>query len=234
MATALDMLKRSMRLIGALGAGEDPTAAEGADGLSALNNMLDAWWAKTLAVYYTQDETFSWAAGQSVRTMGSGGNFATTRPARITGAYQRLSSSDYPIEILRSRAEYDSLVTKSTGSDLITKIYPEMRAALVYLYAYPVPSTTAEVHIQSLARLQSFAGLSTNVSLPPGYQRAIEYNLALEIAPEYQVQIPPLVMTNAASSLRGIKRANFDAGNTGTEAGILGSSRHLYDYRTGE
>lgn len=40
MATALDHIKRSLRLIKAIAAGEEPTAAEGEDALVTLNRML--------------------------------------------------------------------------------------------------------------------------------------------------------------------------------------------------
>lgn len=234
MATALDVLKRSMRLIGALGAGEEPTADEGADGLAALNSMLDAWWSKTLAVFYTQSEAFTWGSGNASRTMGSGGNFSTTRPSRIVSAFQRDTGNiDIPIEIIDD-SEYWRIPDKTTQSTIIGKLYPQYGTSLVTLYAYPVPSASVSVHIQSLARLQSFASLSADVALPPGYQRALEYNLALEIAPEYQAQVPPLVATNALGSLRGIKRTNLELAPLLVEPGLMYSGRGSFNINTGD
>jgi len=43
MATALDVVRRSMRLIGALAEGEVPTAEQAADGITALQAMLGDW-----------------------------------------------------------------------------------------------------------------------------------------------------------------------------------------------
>lgn len=43
MSTARDIIKRSMKMIGALAAGETPSAEDAADGLEALNHMLKAW-----------------------------------------------------------------------------------------------------------------------------------------------------------------------------------------------
>lgn len=43
MATAQDLIARTLRLIGAIEGGEDPSAAEAADGLDALNEMLHGW-----------------------------------------------------------------------------------------------------------------------------------------------------------------------------------------------
>jgi len=234
MATALDVIKRSMRLIGALGDGENPTASEGADCLDALNGMLDAWWSKTLAVFYTRSESFTWPSATVSRTMGPTGDFVTTRPSQIVGAFQRISDIDYPIEILDGRAEYDRIPDKTTGSSLITRIYVEYQATNLVLYCWPVPNAAATVHFQSHARLQSFASLVTDVALPPGYKRALEYNLAMEIAPEFQVQVPPLVAVNAAGSLRGIKRTNLKLQDMPMEVGLIGSRRSAYNYYTGD
>jgi hypothetical protein len=233
MATARDIITRSMRLIGALGDGEEPTASEGADGLTALNAMLDSWWLKTLAVYYTKSESFTWTAGQASRTMGTAGNFATTRPASILGASQRMSDVDYPIEII-NRDQYDQIQDKTTQSTLIARIYPEMQASLAYLYAYPVPSDAVTVYIQSVGRLQSFAALATAVDLPPGYERALTYNLAIEVAPEYSVTPPALVARTAAASLRAIKRPNMIIPSVQTEVGLLNTRRRGYNWHTGD
>lgn len=233
MATARTLVTRAMRLLGALGDGEEPTASEGADGLTALNAMLDSWWLKSLAVHYTKSEPFTWTGGQASRTMGSGGNFDTTRPAAIVGAFQRMSDVDYPIETI-NRDQFDQIQDKTTLSTLITRIYPEMQASLVYLYAYPVPSDAVSVHIQSVGRLQSFASLTTAVDLPPGYERALAYNLAIEVAPEYSIAPPPLVARNAVASLRAIKRTNMAVPSVQTEVGLLNTRRHGYNWHTGD
>ena len=43
MATCLDIITYAMRQAGVLGSGEEPTAAEGEDGLVALQSMYDDW-----------------------------------------------------------------------------------------------------------------------------------------------------------------------------------------------
>jgi hypothetical protein len=233
MATALDVIKRSLRLLGALGEGETPTASEGADCLVALNAMLDSWWAKTLAVFYVQSESFTWTGAQAMRTMGPGGNFVTTRPSVIESIFQRDSSVDYEIRLI-GRGEYDAIPDKTTQSTQIARIYPEYRAATVALYAYPVPSAAVTVYINSLARLQSFATLETDLSLPPGYERALAFNLAVEVSPEFSLQPSALVIRNAAGSLNVLKRANLKLSPLSTDMALMGSRRGAYDYHTGD
>jgi len=195
--------------------------------------MLDSWRTRTLAVYYTQSESFTWTGGEVMRTMGSAGNFVTTRPSAIESAFMRENGVDYPIRLIE-RPEYDAIPDKATQSTHITRIYPEYRASVVALYAYPVPSPAVTVYIQSLAPLQSFATLETDLALPAGYERALAYNLALEVAPEFQLSPSPLVMKNAGASLSTIKRANLKISPAAIEAGLVGSRRGYYDYHVGE
>lgn len=229
--TALGLIKRAMRLTGALGSGETPTADEQADGLTALNNMLDAWTIRNLNVYQIQDETFSWASGNTTRTMGSGGDFATTRPAEFEGFFQRQNSVDYPIS-RATEEQYSAIPDKASTSTLITWIYPEMGWPLVTLYAYPVPSVNVSLHIRSWVSLQSFTAATTQIAMPQGYEDAVVYNLAVRLADEYDRPVRPNVLRLAMSTLRGIKQRNNRLPRAILEPSYLGGGP-TFDYRTG-
>lgn len=233
MATALDMIKRSMRLIGALGDGETPNANEQSDGLSALNSMLESWSIQSLNIYQVQSESFTWAAGSVSQTIGPGGDFDTVRPIEIESMFQRYDFIDYPIHDMQ-RQNYDHVPDKDTQSTLIGYIYADMAFPLATLYAYPVPSEAATIFIQSWQPMQSFATALTEVSMPPGYREAIEHNLAVIMAPEYQRVVPPQVFRHAVNSLRTIKQRNTRIPSSVVEPASLSSRRGLYDYRTGD
>jgi hypothetical protein len=231
MPTALDMIKRSMRLVGALGGGETPTADEQSDGLAALNSMLDSWSIERLSVYQTQEEQFTWTGSAGSQTMGSGGDFNTTAPAEVVGGYQRVSNIDYPIQIA-NEAQWAALPAKSTTSSLITWMYPAYAAPLVTLYAWPVPSANATVRIRTWKALQNFSAATTSLAMPPGYQEAIEYNLAINLADEYQRPVPPNVYRRAVGTKRTLKRQNTRVPNSRVEPALVGGTS--FDYRTGD
>lgn len=231
--TAQDLIKRAMRLTGAIGSGETLTSDELQDGLAALNSMLDSWWLQGLAVYQIGSETLSWASGQTSRTIGSGGDFDTTRPVKIDSAFQRINNIDYPIHVITDK-QYRGIPDKSTSTDLVQMIYYDQGYPLGTLYAWPVPSVVVAIHLQTWSQIESFATATEAISLPPGYRRAIEYNLAIDLAPEYQRSIQPAVLRVAAVGLRDVKRMNIRIPRMVNEPGVLARShRRTWDWRTG-
>ena len=62
----------------------------------------------------------------------------------------------------------------------------------------------------SYLQLTQFANLTTALSLPPGYERAIVTNLAVKIAPYFSDAIvSPAVAIEASQTLGDIKRTNI-------------------------
>ncbi len=208
MATALDMIKRSMRMFSAIGQGNAPTAAEASDALNVLNAMIDSWSIDRLTVYRIIEENFTWPAAQTSVTIGPAGNFNTVRPNRIDGVFSRVNNVDYVTRMIDKR-EYDSIAVKTTQSTYPNVMFYDPVVTIGVLYAYPVPSGSLDVHIKSWKQLQSFTSLTDTLTLPPGYQRAIEYNLAVELQVEYpDLQLPASVSQKAIESLAAVKTLN--------------------------
>lgn len=185
--TANTMISRAMRLIQVLAPDANPTAQEAADGLYALNSMLDAWSIERLMIYQVQQNNYSWSSGSSSKTIGSGGDFSASRPARIEaqGNFFRTSGGiDYPLSVY-AREEYDRIVSKTSGGAIPEYLFYDGGFPLMTLYAYPVPSETLTLYLNTWKALQQFSSLTAQLLLPAGYQAAIEYNLARWIAPEF-------------------------------------------------
>lgn len=200
-----------MRLAGALGKGETADDDEAADGLTALNAMLDAWQLERLMVYQIVQGSYTWAASTSSRTIGSGGNFNATRPHKIDSAFVRDSSNyDYPLVVLEDRQLYDAIVNKTVESNLPQWLFADQAYPLTVLYLYPVPSAQVTLRLNTWQTLQSFSALTTSLSLPPGYERAIVFNLAVELSAEYGTgsKMDPEVPLIAAQSKAAIKTIN--------------------------
>jgi hypothetical protein len=211
MATANDMISRALRLIGVLGQGRRTlTDNEKTDGLDALNTMLDSWSIDRSKIYQLLTETHTLSAGTADYSIGSGGTIDTTRPVRIEQAFIRDSSNyDYPVTIINKKA-YDMVTLKTTQSRPKYLYYDEI-FPLAFIRLIYTPSDADTLHFTSWKQLQQFSTATTALSMPPGYQRAIEYNLALELHPEYPgSQLNPRVDAIAKDSLSKITSINQD------------------------
>lgn len=223
MATAQQLITRAMRLAGTIGKGETPDDDESADGLTALNAMRDSWQIERLFVYQIRTEQFTWAGSAQSRTVGAAGNFVTDLPTRVDDSCSFTDgSSDFRVKLIDVSA-WSAIPDKTTTSTYPFWIYPEYGAALVTLYAYPIPSASATFNLRTTKRLQEFASLTDVLTLPPGYERALVYSLAEEWAgPEFGVVVPPSVTRIAASARRALRRVNAPSPVMATEPGLMG------------
>jgi len=219
MADAQAIINRAMRLIGALSSGESPSSAESSDGLTALNAMLESWQLDRLTVFSFQDKTFTLVASDGSITLGAAGNI-TTRPDRIELVYITEDSTDYPVKMVTS-GEWYSIASKTVESDIPEYGYYEPSYPLGILNLWPVPSAANTLHVIMWTPFTAFSALSTTVSLPPGYERAMAYNLAIDIAPEYEKKVSEEVAKIANDSLAAIRRGNNRPMEAGTDLPFL-------------
>jgi hypothetical protein len=224
MPTALQIITRSMRIARVIGKGETLDADEAADGLTALNSMLNSWQTERLSVYQIREESFTWAANQQSRTVGSGGDFATDRPARVDGSSAFVSNSvDYMLGVrgIIDVAAWAAIPDKTTTSTIPWLIYPEYGTTLVTLYAYPIPSASITFKLRSWRALQSFAALTTSMDLPMGYEEALCFNLAESFGVEFGRDLTPTAQKKAVTSKANIKRINAPDTVMSSEAGYM-------------
>ncbi len=207
MATAQTIIDRACRLIGAVASGESPSTDETADCLVALNAMLDSWNADRLAIYALVDVTKTLTSNDGTYTIGSGGDINTARPLRIDGAYVTDSDVDIPVQIIDAAA-WDGIALKTTTANYPELLYYERSYPLGIIHLWPVPTSTDVLTLTVESQLSSFNKAAPSVSLPPGYERALAYSLAIEIAPEFGRPVPQEVAKVARVSLAAIKRRN--------------------------
>lgn len=204
MATAQTIIDRAMRLIGVVASGESPTAAEGTDGLIALNAMIDSWRNDRLMVYALTDQALTLTAAASY-TIGPTGGLVITRPVKIASAFVRDGDEDYPVEVIE-KPEWDAIGDKTTTGTYPTKIYYAPTVPDGTLYAYP--RTSGTIYLTLWTPISTLAAVGTTVTLPPGYEKALAFNLALELAPEYEREPSAAVVAGAKESKAAIKRIN--------------------------
>lgn len=211
MTTAAELINGSLRLLGVLAEGEEPSVAVMQDSIMAMNQMIQSWDTERLSVFSTQDQIFTWPAYTMSRTIGPTGDFVGNRPIEIDDAtYFKDPSSGLSFGVkLINQQQYDGIAFKTVTSTYpqvmwVNNTFPDME-----LTVYPVPIKALEWHIISVETLTEVSSVATDMYFPPGYLRAFRYNLACELAPEFGVEPSPQVQRIAMSSKRNIKRINF-------------------------
>jgi hypothetical protein len=208
LATAQTIIDRALRLIGAIASGESPTTAESNDGLTALNAMISSWQTEKLNVYAFVDTSFNLAAADNSYTVGPAGNFALTpRPQKIEQVFVTANGINYEVELI-DYEKWNRIPDQTSDSDIPVYAYYEPTLTTGTLKLWPVPNTVYALHIITWTSLAELAAVGTSVSLPQGYERALAYNLAIELAPEYGSEPSQSVVAVAMDSKASIKRAN--------------------------
>ena len=210
MTTAGDLINGALRLIGQLAEGETPSAETSNDALVALNQMLDSWSTERLSVFSTQDQVFTWPAGQRFQTLGPTGDFIGNRPVQLddsTFFRDAGTNVSFGIKIINQQ-QYDGIAVKTVTSTYPQVIWLNMDIPNIQMYLYPVPTRDLEWHFISVDELVQPATLATALLVPPGYLRAFRFNLAVEIATEFGIDPPANVARIAMSSKRTLKRIN--------------------------
>jgi hypothetical protein len=208
--TAGDQINRALRLLGVLAEGETSSASVMQDSLMALNQMIDSWNTERLSVFSTQDQVFTWPAGEISRTLGPSGQFVGLRPVLLDDAtYYRDPGTNVSFGIkFINQQQYNGIAVKTVTSTYPQVIFVNNTFPDITMLVYPRPTRDLEWHFVSVQELTNPATLATDLFFPPGYLRAFTYNLAMEIAPEFGVEPSPQVQRIAMTSKRNLKRIN--------------------------
>lgn len=232
--TGGDLIASSLRLIGVLASGETPSGPESADALLILQQMIDEWQTERLNIFTINILEFPLVQGQQTYTLGVGGNFNTTRPAFI----QRMSvvwlanpaqPLELPLEMLTD-ASWQAVPVKIINSTLPVYVYDDGAYPLRNLNFWPIPTVVDNVRIYGWQPLLTFPDLTTDIQFPPGYAKAIRYNLAVDLAPEFGRQVPPEVSVMAGLSKAHIKIINSPITESSMPSELIGPRGQVYNW----
>lgn len=202
MTTARQIITRAMQKIGVLVKSEPPSADEADDALASLNALISSWSNDSLNIYARTLESFP-LTGASSYTIGTGGDFNTVRPTAIINAYVRQGTTDLQVSVVDDTM-FAGIMTKSV-SGLPYVLNYSNSYPLGVIKMYPVGLSDYTLFLLSEKAVSGFATLDTQLNLPDGWERALIYNLAIELAPEYAQQPDASVVKIAAESLGAIR-----------------------------
>lgn len=225
--TAKEIINSSLRLIGVIASGETATGGEFNDSLTAFKALLSQWSSEGLLSNAMTREVFGFTVpNKKYYTLGTGGDFNSARPTRILRIgiqdgsmvnvspdpmnpdfQEQPSSYEIPVRII-NLDEYASISNKDSASKIPSSALIEMESPLAKIFFWPVPNDGQNAVIYSEKSFADITDVDADMGLPPGYDYALKYNLAIELAPEFGVQTRAEIAQNAKMSKGSIKIAN--------------------------
>jgi len=183
-----DIIKRALRLVGALAQGETPTPTQVTEAATALNGLVKAWAADGMPLWAITEMTLTLVAGQSVYTV------SNPKPLKVLQAWNHNTTSnvDIPMRII-TQAEYNILGNKTSAGNPIQVYYSPNRDNGDF-HLFPVPTTVEQVantlHYVCQIPFQDFNASTDAPDFPQEWYDAVTYGLATRLAPEYGLDIP--------------------------------------------
>lgn len=209
MATGKTILKAALRLLNVKASVDSLSNAELVDGQEVLNQLIDEWSNQKLMQPALVEITHTLTANDGQYTIGSGGDIDVTRPIKIESALVRVvSNNDYQIDIIESRV-WQTIYNKQLTSSYPRSLYYRASYPLGQINIYPLPAEAHTLVMQVWSQISQITNMDTTLSLPPGYEKALKYSLAVDLAPEYGKQITQGIQGTANESKAWIKTANY-------------------------
>ena len=206
--SASDLIKRSLLILGVFGEGETLEGYQGDQARVTLNNLLERWNLDGLIVYNHYTTSFNLIPGQQNYTVGLTGDINIERPTQIDKMYMRYNNVDYPIREI-TYEQYADVALKSVKLELPRNFYYEYTYPLATLRLAQVPTITHTVYMVIPQRFSTVNALSDTINYPDGYGRAIETNLAVELALFYPNSLRQDIVDVANQSKLDVLKLNI-------------------------
>lgn len=221
--TVAELIRGALRTLGVLASEETPKAAEEADALVTLNDMLDSWAGERLALFATLRSEYELTPNEEPHEIGVGaGNFAVTQPVRVDRASivpLGATAAERPLQLL-SDGEWQNTQGK-TSPGMPVSLWVESAYPVMKLHLNPIPNAAHTLVLYTWQQLGRFASPAANFDFPPGYARAIRFNLAVDLAPEYGKSLSAEAARIAEESKSTLKHLNHRPSYLRCDAALL-------------
>lgn len=246
MATRVqEIIYSAMRLAGIItGPQRGMSASELADGMAALNSLIDEWGTDRLNIYTVSVAQYNLVVNQQVYTIGIDpdgvliADFPVERPIEIQNAniITQISGSQptrIPLILLNDDG-WSQIAVQSTGSTIPQQLYDDYDYPLSKLYLWPYPTAAAQLELYTWQLLSQFTDASQTFKMPPGYRRAIEYNLAVDLANRFQnAQLGANVARIALETKIHIESKNAPEPVMSCDPAVLSTKKSTWNYLVG-
>ena len=226
----LTMAIDSLTEIGQLGVGRSPSNEQMQQALRVCNRMLAKWSIQRLMLYTVAVRQFTLTPTTQDYTLGPSGTLGIgtqTRPnfveaAQVTPPGSALYLGLNILDQLKWNAIRDKGATCSANG-VPQDVWPEYTYPNIGLHFWTIPSNACALYLKTWEQLQQFATIFDVLNFPPGYEEAIQHNLAMELCAFYDMVCPQTTALLAGEGIAKIQAVNAQ----GLGPGGLGESQLL-------
>lgn len=160
------------------------------DAFVDLNIMLDEYAADSIFCMGSVMASFALTAGKASYTIGTGGDFNTPMPLKITDAFIRDAADvDYSLNII-SESEWADIPTKAIDESMPGTLWyslgaPQQATPLGTIRLAPIPSEADTLWIGEQNVITEFVNLTATITFLPIYYAFLLWNLAKRLIPDY-------------------------------------------------
>jgi len=206
--TVADLIKAALKRINVIQSNESPSAEDQSDAFLRLNDLVDAWQTERLTIFTVTRTT--WTIVSGTRDYAIGG----ARPTFVDRVTYLDTTATVPNETPLSLLTDEQWAvwpqkTLTSSTPYVAYYNPTFPTGTLSLLPTPTSATLQGV-LYAPNPVQQFATTADVISMPPGYQRALRDNLAVELWPEFRENVPidPMLVQSARESKAEMKRLN--------------------------
>ena len=220
------IIARSLRIVGAIGQGETPSASAVTEAAEALNDLVKEWEADGMPLWAIRQFSFSMTSGVSAYSIGIGQTIDQNAPLKIFQCWNRTVSGslDSPVLVI-TRQEYNMFGSKTTSGTPSNMWYNPPGGiggteSVGTITLYPTPDSSAAsdkiVVCTGQFPFMDFDSATDVPDFPPYWFNAIKWGLADQLAYEYGIGVTQRAQISKKAEMHKEAALSF-----GTEEGSL-------------
>lgn len=194
MTQPIDIVSRALKDIGALEAGETPTAEAAQDAFDMLNDMIDQWSNEDMMVFYKNEIVFPVTAGQTQYTIGPGGQIGAVVTGYISGTVLTLTGISSGAVSTGQTLSGTGITAGTTITQMLTGAGNNVNEAGTYTVNVSQTAGTSSVPItinlyyqRPLTINSAFVRINTNSNGMPVVNGGLDYPVAILNVEDYEM-----------------------------------------------
>jgi len=235
--TALSIINAAAQHLGALAAGEALSNDDQAWCLQNLQVLIDEWNARRPMIYNVNFTQYTLPANIVPVTIGPNGDFNVNQRPQSIDSIGLILQGTPGVELPLNRRDDDWWANnriKGLTSSLPTDYYYSPDWPLGNIYFWPVPTSSYQVNLESRAILSEYTTVAQSFSMPPGYWAAVQYELAIRVAPSFEREPSQTLVGMWKRALKSVQVNNVSSPRLATDApSSSGSGRPDYSFLDG-